>query len=68
MTLDIEAEFARINKEKAEKEAAEAEKAKEQRKSRGCKRCGKPLNGAAHYRGADGPFCWDHSGLYGDRR
>ncbi len=58
MTLDILAEFAR-RKEKRESEQA-AKKV--------CKKCGKPLNGAAHYRGSDGPFCWDHSGLYGERR
>ena len=53
--IDIEAEFAR---RKAKREA-------EQSAARVCKRCGKALNGAAHYRGSEGPFCWDHSGLYG---
>ena len=58
MTLDIKAEFAR---RKAKREA-------EQSVKKVCVKCGKPLNGAAHYRGAEGPFCWDHSGLYGERR
>jgi len=57
MTLDILAEFARRKEHRVAELAA-----------RVCRKCGKPLNRAAHYRGSDGPVCRDHSWLYGERR